>query len=240
MRRPQLGRPSLGAVGQCRPSLPAPRPLPRARATCPAPLAPGCASTVPSRPCRWPRWCGPGWRCAPAPTPPPSRLLVATHPVDCRKGIDGLCAGCRQRLGEHPLTGAVYVVRHRAGTARHLLCYDGQGAWLCLKRRSQGRCTWWPTTTDARGPLSARALRIVLGNGDPEGAPLARDWRRGAAGEARLLAYAPGRHAAGAAHTSRRCSGHATRDSPAWPPASRPVAIRLVRTLAMSALGVLW
>ncbi len=38
---------------------------------------------------------------------PQSRIFVATHPVDFRKGIDGLCAVCRQILGENPLTGAV-------------------------------------------------------------------------------------------------------------------------------------
>jgi hypothetical protein len=47
-----------------------------------------------------------------------------------------------------------------------------------MKRLSQGRFTWWPTTTDARVPLSARELLIVLWNGDPEGAHMARDWRR--------------------------------------------------------------
>jgi hypothetical protein len=38
---------------------------------------------------------------------PQSRIFVATEPVDVRKGIDGLGAVCRQRLGDHPLEGAV-------------------------------------------------------------------------------------------------------------------------------------
>ena len=48
---------------------------------------------------------------------PQSRIFVATEPVDFRKGIDGLGAVCRQRLGDNPLEGAVYVFRNRAGTA---------------------------------------------------------------------------------------------------------------------------
>ena len=52
---------------------------------------------------------------------PHSRILVATEPVDCRKGIDRLGAVCRQRLGHNPLEGAVYVFRNRTGTALHLL-----------------------------------------------------------------------------------------------------------------------
>jgi transposase len=111
---------------------------------------------------------------------PQSRILLATHPVDFRKGINGLAAVCRQVLGANPLEGAMYVFRNRAGTALKLLLYDGQGYWLCLKRLSQGRLTWWPTTADARVPLSARERIIVLWNGEPEGAHMATDWRRGA------------------------------------------------------------
>jgi IS66 Orf2 like protein len=62
---------------------------------------------------------------------PQSRIFLATHPVDFRKGIDGLCAVCRHTLGENPLEGAVYVFRNRTGTALKLLLYDGQGYWLC-------------------------------------------------------------------------------------------------------------
>jgi len=109
---------------------------------------------------------------------PQSRIFVATAPVDFRKGIDGLGAVCRQILGENPLEGAVYVFRNRAGTALKLLLYDGQGYWLMMKRLSQGRFAWWPTSVDARVPLSARELLIVLWNGNPERAQMARDWRR--------------------------------------------------------------
>ena len=109
---------------------------------------------------------------------PQSRLFVVIEPGDFRQGIDGLAAVCRQVLGENPLEGAVSVFRNRAGTALKLLLYDGQGYWLCMKRLSQGCFTWWPTTADARVPLSARELMIVLWNGDPELAQMAHDWRR--------------------------------------------------------------
>ena len=117
---------------------------------------------------------------------PPSRIFVATEPVDFRQGIDGLCAVCRQVLGDHPLEGAVYVFRNRAGTALKLLLYDGQGYWLCMKRLSQGRFTWWPKTADARVLLSARELIIGLWHGNPERAHMAHDGRRVASGGARL------------------------------------------------------
>ena len=109
---------------------------------------------------------------------PQSRIFFATAPVDVRQGIDGLAAVCRRVLGDHPLEGAVSVCRNRAGTALTLLLYDGQGYWRMMQRLSQGRLRWWPTSADARGPLSARELLILLWNGAPERAQMARDWRR--------------------------------------------------------------
>ena len=54
---------------------------------------------------------------------PQTRIFLATEPVDFRKGIDGLGAVCRQRLGQNPLEGALYVFRNRSGTALKLLLY---------------------------------------------------------------------------------------------------------------------
>jgi len=106
---------------------------------------------------------------------PQSRILLATPPVDFRKGIDGLAAVCRQGLGANPLAGAIYVFRNRTGTALKLLLYDGQGSWRRRKRLSQGHLAWWPTSADAQVPLSARELIIVLWSGHPERAQMARD-----------------------------------------------------------------
>ena len=84
---------------------------------------------------------------------PQTRILLATEPVDFRKGIDGLAAVCRRVLLEQPLGGTVFVFRKRAGTPLKLLCYDGRGFWLCTKRLSQGRFTWWPEALPPRSCL---------------------------------------------------------------------------------------
>ncbi len=107
-----------------------------------------------------------------------SRIFLALEAADFRKGIDGLRALCRQRLGEDPFSGAIFVFRNRRGTSLKLLCYDGQGFWLCHKRLSQGRLKWWPSSAQAQLRLSARELQILLWNGNPERLELAEDWRR--------------------------------------------------------------
>jgi transposase len=109
---------------------------------------------------------------------PQTRVFLACEPADFRRGIDGLAALCRQRLGADPMEGAIFVFRNRRGTALKLLSYDGQGYWLCQKRLSQGRLNWWPTSPRASEPLSARELQILLWNGNPKTVELAEDWRR--------------------------------------------------------------
>jgi len=109
---------------------------------------------------------------------PQTRILLATEPVDFRKGIDGLAAVCRRALLEQPLSGTVFVFRNRARTALKILMYDGQGFWLCTKRLSQGRFTWWPQNADASTRLAARELWILLWNGNPQQAGMADDWQK--------------------------------------------------------------
>lgn len=109
---------------------------------------------------------------------PQSRVFLACKPADFRRGIDGLAALCRQQLGADPMGGAIFVFRNRRGTSLKLLCYDGQGFWLCQKRLSQGRLTWWPDSTQPSQALSARELQILLWNGNPKTVELAEDWRR--------------------------------------------------------------
>jgi transposase len=109
---------------------------------------------------------------------PHSRIFLALEPIDCRKGIDGLAAVCRQALGDNPLDGAIYVFRNRSGTTLNLLAYDGQGFWLCTKRLSQGRFHWWPTAATPSVRLSARELTVLLGNGFPDRAQMAPEWRQ--------------------------------------------------------------
>jgi transposase len=39
------------------------------------------------------------------------RVLIATKPVDFRKGADGLAALVRETLGDDPFSGSIYVFR---------------------------------------------------------------------------------------------------------------------------------
>jgi len=43
--------------------------------------------------------------------PGPLRVLVATRPVDFRKGMDGLAGFVKEQLGTDPFSGVIYVFR---------------------------------------------------------------------------------------------------------------------------------
>jgi transposase len=55
------------------------------------------------------------------------RVLVATAPVDFRKGAEGLAALVREQMGTDPFSGAVYVFRAKRADRVKLIFWDGTG-----------------------------------------------------------------------------------------------------------------
>lgn len=96
------------------------------------------------------------------------RVMMATKPVDFRKGAEGLAALVRESLGADPFSGAVYVFRARRADRIKLVYFDGTGMCLLSKRLEDGRFCW-PAVTDGVVRLTAAQLQALL-----EGL----DWRR--------------------------------------------------------------
>jgi transposase len=55
------------------------------------------------------------------------RVLVATKPVDFRKGAEGLAALVRETMKADPFSGAVYVFRAKRADRVKLIYWDGTG-----------------------------------------------------------------------------------------------------------------
>lgn len=105
-----------------------------------------------------------------------TRILVARDPVDFRNGIDGISCLCRQKLGEEPLSGTVFVFTNRIKTQVRLLFYDGQGFWQCTKRLSKGRFRSWPREEEVSQIFSEQFFPL-LRRGSPSGARGMGEWR---------------------------------------------------------------
>jgi transposase len=96
------------------------------------------------------------------------RVLVATRPVDFRKGVEGLAALVREAMGGDPFNGTVWVFRAKRADRVKLIFWDGTGMVLLCKRLEDGKFRW-PGVRDAILRLSAVELQALL-----EGL----DWRR--------------------------------------------------------------
>lgn len=64
---------------------------------------------------------------------PHMRILVATTPLDMRRGMDGIATHCRLALGKNPMSGAVFLFISRSRKHLRILTYDGQGYWVATK-----------------------------------------------------------------------------------------------------------
>ena len=95
-------------------------------------------------------------------------MLVATRPVDFRRGPDSLAALVREELRQDPFCGTIFVFRSKRADRVKLLVYDGTGLVLIWKRL-EGSKFKWPAISDGLMRLSTAQLAALF-----EGL----DWRR--------------------------------------------------------------
>ena len=89
------------------------------------------------------------------------RVLIATKPVDFRKGMDGLAALVAAELKLEPFSGVVYVFRSKRADRVKLLFWDGTGVCL-LTKRLEGSKFRWPKLEDGVMRLSPAQLSALL------------------------------------------------------------------------------
>ncbi|WP_205525234.1 MULTISPECIES: IS66 family insertion sequence element accessory protein TnpB [unclassified Novosphingobium] len=94
--------------------------------------------------------------------------MVATKPVDFRKGADSLAALVAAEYGGKPYSGVIYVFRAKRADRIKLIWWDGTGLCLMAKRLEQGSFRW-PRIQEGVMRLTAAQLGALL-----EGL----DWRR--------------------------------------------------------------
>ena len=97
-----------------------------------------------------------------------ARVLVATGPVDFRKGAEGLAALVLDQIRLDPFSGMVFVFRAKRADRIKVLWWDGSGVCLLSKRLEDGQFRW-PKVENGTIRLSAAQLSALL-----EGL----DWRR--------------------------------------------------------------
>lgn len=109
------------------------------------------------------------------------RVMVATKPVDFRKGAEGLAALVRETMKADPFSGAIYVFRAKRADRIKLVFWDGTGVCLLSKKLEDGEFRW-PKIQDGAIRLTAGEFSALM-----EGL----DWRRVHKPAATLVPVAP-------------------------------------------------
>jgi transposase len=91
------------------------------------------------------------------------RVLVATKPVDFRRGADGLVALVRETLGHDPFSGTMFIFRSKRSDRVKIVAWDGSGLVLFWKRLEQGAFRWPPITEGVMRLTSAQVAALVDG-----------------------------------------------------------------------------
>ncbi len=97
------------------------------------------------------------------------KVVLATQPVDFRRGVGGLAALVAQALQADPYCGDVFVFRSKRSDRLKLIAWDGSGMVLMTKWLEAGRFTWPPIKAGAVH-LSAAQMALLIEGLDWTGA----------------------------------------------------------------------
>lgn len=89
------------------------------------------------------------------------KILVATQPIDFRRGVNGLVALISETLKSDPYAGHLYVFRSKRSDRLKMVRYDGSGIVLVTKWLEAGGFTW-PPIEDGAMRLSAAKMALLL------------------------------------------------------------------------------
>ena len=99
------------------------------------------------------------------------RILVATQPVDFRKGHDGLAALVQLALKEDPFTGTVFVFRAKRADRLKILFWDGTGLVMAYKRLEETTFAWPAIQNGVLTLNRAQFEALFDGRGGSENSP---------------------------------------------------------------------
>ena len=92
---------------------------------------------------------------------PGLKVVVASQPVDFRKGVHGLVALVASALKADPYCGDVFIFRSKRMDRLKLLVWDGSGIILATKWLEEGRFTW-PPVRDGAVHLSPAQFALLI------------------------------------------------------------------------------
>ena len=104
---------------------------------------------------------------------PNTKIFLAAGATDLRAGFEKLTILAQALFASSPASGHYFLFCNAPRTRLKVLCWDGSGLWLCVKRLERGRYAWPPTPPAAAGgaadpphnattPLTLSAAELTL------------------------------------------------------------------------------
>ena len=88
-------------------------------------------------------------------------ILLATKPIDFRKGARSLLSLCRNSLAMAPKLRTWFVFANRKRTAVKILAIDATGCWLAIKYFDKGTLAFWPKPDLDVVSISSKQLTLL-------------------------------------------------------------------------------
>jgi transposase len=95
------------------------------------------------------------------PARPGLRIMLASKPIDFRKGMDSLVTLVKQSLCADVFAGDVFIFRSKRLDRLKVLVWDGSGLCLVTKRLEKNVFTW-SAVRDGAVTLNAAELRLLF------------------------------------------------------------------------------
>jgi len=91
------------------------------------------------------------------------RVLVATKPVDFRRGADSLAALAKEALRQDPYSGTVLVFRAKRADRVKIVTWDGTGLVMLWKALDEAAFKWPPISEGVMRLSAAQLSALVEG-----------------------------------------------------------------------------
>jgi transposase len=91
------------------------------------------------------------------------RVLVATRPVDFRKGTEGLANLARSMGHDIAVPGTVVVFRARRADRVKIIAWDGSGLVMLWKALGEGAFRWPPVSDGVMQLTSTQLAALIEG-----------------------------------------------------------------------------
>jgi len=89
------------------------------------------------------------------------KVVVASQPIDFRRGVHGLVALVAEALDSDPYCGDVFIFRSKRKDRLKLLAWDGSGMVLATKWLEEGGFTW-PPITAGKVEISPQEMAVLV------------------------------------------------------------------------------